>query len=187
MRTFQQYLENVQGLLGAIRDGDHVAFNAYLDDLEESGKPIPELLKKWRVSKFNPPYHVNWTISKNYTEIEMIEYFGTDNPLSVEDIASNTKPRNRISQVVNSNDGVVGYFVYNLNEGTFEIVRLTVHPLVRRRGVGKALINKMKSKLNQYRRTAIVVHNVPANMIGFFVSQGFVKEGDNYTFKLAMV
>jgi len=71
-------------------------------------------------------------------------------------------------------DRIVGFAVYEMRTKSIQIVRLAVHPELRRRGVGRELLGKLTGKLGSRRPgLAILVResNLPAQY--FFRSFGF--------------
>jgi [ribosomal protein S18]-alanine N-acetyltransferase len=89
------------------------------------------------------------------------------------------RQRNCIGMVAECGDKVVGHFLYELHKKKIQVLDLAVDPEFRRRGVGTQIINKLKGKLTNGRRSAIEMlvreSNLDAHLFlrecGFFASQ----------------
>lgn len=67
---------------------------------------------------------------------------------------------------VDTDDYALGFCIYNLNDKEcYEIKHLVVEKPLQRMGIGAAMINRMKDKLN-YRRS-ILSYSVPEDNLGF--------------------
>ncbi len=195
MKDFKSWLglrENAEaGLINAIKSGDHVAFLAYLDHLEETGKPIPPELVMWRTLPELNRINVRWMIRRDVPEVLVIDEFGTNDNLlkSDDDITNILRDRNYIGKVAEDsvdNDvfikgvraadiidrRILGYIIYHVGESSYDIVRLAVHPLIRKQGVGRAIINRLKKDVTPT-NNSIGFTNHPEEMRGFLKKNDF--------------
>ena len=123
--------------------------------------------------------HIRWMIRRDMPEVLAIERQSFEWPWREDDFILRTRNCNCIGMVAEvQNEVVAGYVVYLFGKDHLELVNLAVHPAHRRHGIGKAILDKLKSKLSRERRTHILGlvrdSNLPAQL--FFRSQGFVAE-----------
>jgi len=69
-----------------------------------------------------------------------------------------------VAFVVALDEVVVGYMITNLQKDYIELLNLAVSPSMRRQGVGKLMIDKMKEKLSFEKRQRLVVDIVESNL-----------------------
>lgn len=100
--------------------------------------------------------HIRWMIRRDTPEVLEIERLGAADPWSEDEIVALLRQRNFIGMVAANtlSDRVLGYMVYELHRTRIELVRLVVHPDARRRGVGTAMVDRLKAKMSQNRRTS---------------------------------
>ncbi len=198
-RKFMESAAEEEGILDALRSGDQAqaSFNAYVDKLEEEGREIPPELQIWKEQKPNlNRIHVRWMIRRDMKEVLMIEKIGMKQPWDEAKIMSHVSSRENISMVAVADlprqtelfwDVVVGYVIYKLNpaimdqapnpaDTSLDIIRIAVHPLVRKSGVGKKIIEQIKVKNRSHRR-GMITANHPEGVSGFFQKQGFLPQG----------
>ena len=70
---------------------------------------------------------------------------------------------------------VVGFMIYELHKNQLHVLNFAVRPDVRRRCVGKQMLNKLVGKLSQNRRNRIVLEVRETNLAAqlFFQRSGF--------------
>jgi ribosomal-protein-alanine N-acetyltransferase len=120
--------------------------------------------------------HIRWTIRRDMPEVMRIENeCFRDFPWSEQDWLTCLANRNCIGMVAEVEECVVGVMVYDLLPKGLHLLNFAVRPDCQRIGIGTALVNKLKSKLSQDRRTRLSLHiresNLPAQL--FFRAQGF--------------
>lgn len=119
--------------------------------------------------------HIRWMIRRDQSEVNEIETASFGFPWQEEDFVRCLRQRNCIGMVAELNSRVVGYMIYELHRARLHVLNFAVHPDFRRRGIGAALIDKLKGKLSEQRRTRILLEvretNLPAQF--FFKSLGF--------------
>lgn len=81
----------------------------------------------------------------------------------------------RVPFVAVVNDQIVGYMIYELNSKRIRLTQIAVDPAWRSRGIGTAMLNRVKLKLHPQRRDRIHVEVPVASVtaLQFFLSQGF--------------
>lgn len=190
MKTFWEYIESYR--TDTIRDmsqsagKDYLAYSAFLDYLEENGFNVPERTRSKAfynahqsgIAEFmnvhdTKPARVRWMIRRDMPEVLLIDAFGTNTPWTQEDFLYRLQQRNVIGMVAETtNNTIVGFIVYSLSKNKMNIERLAVHPLYRNKGVGKMLIDTLKTKTSSHRRSTIDAPH-PEEMQGFYGKQGF--------------
>lgn len=119
--------------------------------------------------------HIRWMIRRDMQEVLAIESRSFEFPWAEEDFISFLRQRNAIGMVADYRDRVVGYMVYEIHKSRLHLVNIAVHPGFRREGVGKAMLDKLSSKLSSQRRVLISLHVRETNLDAqlFFKSCGF--------------
>lgn len=86
------------------------------------------------------------------------------------------RQKNAIGMVAEHEGYIAGFMVYDLHKVRLRLVRFAVAHWAQRKGVGSALVQRLKDKLSQQRRKQIVTtvpeHNVDSQL--FLKSQGFL-------------
>lgn len=116
-----------------------------------------------------------WMIKADYETVLDIERQSFADPWTLDDMLQALRQRNCIGVVAEANDVVVGYMIYELHKRNITILNMAVEPELRRMGIGKQMIDRMKDKLSQQRRTALYADIGDDNLTGqlFFAAQGF--------------
>lgn len=78
--------------------------------------------------------------------------------LRQDDFIAWLRQRNCIGMVAEQEEQVVGAMVYELHSGSIHLVYMAVHPEHRRRDIGTAMIDKIRSKLSSQRRRKLVIN-----------------------------
>lgn len=100
-------------------------------------------------------YHIRWMIRRDMQEVLEIESLSFEYPWCEEDFIMCLRQRNCIGMVIEIGEYVVGYVIYELAPTHLSVLNIAVHPDWRRQGCGKAMLDKMKGKLSQQRRTSL--------------------------------
>lgn len=118
---------------------------------------------------------IRWLIRRDMDAVLQIEHQSFAKPWSEEEFLCCLRQRNCIGVVAESNGVIVGYMVYGLHKRNLTILNMAVDPELRRMGIGKQMIDRMKDKLSQQRRTALYADIGDDNLTGqlFFAAQGF--------------
>ncbi len=109
-------------------------------------------------------------------EVLAIEQASFQEPWEEDDFLRELGKRSMIGIVAEEREAVIGFMVYELLKNHHNLTKLGVHPKYRRRGVGRALIEKLQSSRKR-RRIVTVAHerNMPALL--WLRALGFVAVG----------
>ena len=85
------------------------------------------------------------------------------------------RQRNCIGMVAEQDEQVVGFMIYELHKNRLHILNFAVAKEARRRGIGRAMISKLLSKLSHERRNRIMLEVRETNLDAqlFFKGLGF--------------
>lgn len=119
--------------------------------------------------------HIRWAIRRDMPEIMQIENDCFPIPWSDADFHRALCQREVIGLIAEIEDCIVGFVIYEFRADRLIVLNFAVRPDCQRRGIGTALINKLKSKLRPNRRKRITLHTRETNIVAqrFFSSQGF--------------
>jgi [ribosomal protein S18]-alanine N-acetyltransferase len=102
-------------------------------------------------------YPTRWMIRHDLPAVLAIEAESSDPPWDRQEFLWTLRHRSVIGQVAELPDESVGGFViYELRSRSIRVLKLAVHPGLRRQGVGTALVAKLASKLADHRRITLV-------------------------------
>ena len=111
---------------------------------------------------------IRWLIRNDLDDVMAIERSSFAKPWTRKEIHVALAQRNCIGCVYDVDREVRGYMLYDLQRGSLTICNLAVHPDYRRQGIATALIQRLKDKLSQDRRTHITTmvseHNTDAQL-----------------------
>jgi ribosomal-protein-alanine N-acetyltransferase len=108
--------------------------------------------------------HIRWMIRRDMPEVLGIEHQSFEFPWSEEDFIRCLRQRNCIGMVAEFDERVVGSMIYELHKNRLHILNFAVHPEFRRRGIGRAMIDKLVGKLSQQRRNRILLEIRETNL-----------------------
>lgn len=118
---------------------------------------------------------VKWMVRKDMPEVEAIEQSCFEFPWYEDDFIRCLRQRNCIGMVAEASERVVGFMVYELHKHRLHVLNFAVHEDWRFKGVGRAMLAKIVSKISNDRRSRIVLEvretNVDAQL--FFKRMGF--------------
>ena len=119
--------------------------------------------------------HIRWMIRRDMPEVLDIERSAFEFPWFEEEFIRCLRQRNCIGMVAEHAERVVGFMIYELHKTRLHILNFAVAADLRRRGVGRQMIDKLVGKLSSQRRTRITLEvretNVAAQL--FFREAGF--------------
>ena len=116
--------------------------------------------------------HVRWMIKRDMPEVLAIEAASFTEPWLEGDFVRCLRQRNCIPMCVeclNIDEDrwpVGGYLIYELHPGRMHILTVVVDPKLRRLGLATRMIDKMKEKLHNARRSQISIDVHESNLIG---------------------
>jgi len=137
-------------------------------------------------------HHIRWMIRRDMAEAVRIDQDSFEEPWTDERLINHLREPECIGLVVEEDDRVVGYVVYLLKRNRLMVIRMAVAPSHRRRGIGRAILNKLAGKLNAVGRSKITIE-IPETDLGsqlFMRSCGFRAVqilGDKYKFRFDAV
>jgi len=119
--------------------------------------------------------HIRWMIRRDMPEVLAIERESFEFPWFEEDFIRCLRQRNCIGMVAEHAERVVGFMIYELHKTRLHILNFSVAAEIRRRGVGKQMIDKLVGKLSSQRRTRISLEVRETNLDAqvFFRQNGF--------------
>ena len=126
-------------------------------------------------TEFDISVHIRWMIRRDMPEVLDIEKSSFEFPWSEEDFIRCLRQRNCIGMVAEYDERVVGFMIYELHKNQLHVLNFAVRPDVRRRGVGRQMVNKLVGKLSQQRRNRIVLEIRETNLAAqlFFKHSSF--------------
>jgi len=120
-------------------------------------------------------YHIRWMIRRDMPEVLNIENGSFAQAWTEEDFLRCLRQRNCIGMVVERDEKVFGFMIYELHKTKLHILNFAVHPEHRRLKIGQAMVAKLISKLSSHRRSRISLEVRETNLAAqlFFSKQGF--------------
>jgi ribosomal-protein-alanine N-acetyltransferase len=119
--------------------------------------------------------HIRWMIRRDMAEVLEIERGAFEFPWFEEEFIRCLRQRNCIGMVAEHAERVVGFMIYELHKTRLHILNFAVASDVRRRAIGKQMMEKLIGKLSSQRRTRISLEVRETNLAAqvFFRSNGF--------------
>ena len=121
------------------------------------------------------PFSIRWMIRRDMDEVQAIEEDVFEFPWDEDTFIRTLRQRNCIAMAAKAEERVLAYMVYELRPKRLDLLNLAVMGEVQNMGVGRAMIERLMSKLSPQRRTAISLEvretNLPAQR--FFKRIGF--------------
>lgn len=135
-------------------------------------------------------------LERDLAEVLDHEFESFEDPWREADFRGCLRQRNNLGMVMAIGDRVAGYMVYALEAECLFLLNIAVGHEFRRRGLGRQMVDRLKGKLSEQRRTRLEAEVQDSNLLGqlFFKSQGFVVrkvlrdhyddlDGDAYLFR----
>lgn len=118
--------------------------------------------------------HIRWMIRRDMPEVLAIEHHN-QLPWLEDDFIRCLRQRNAIGMVVEHRGLIVGFMVYELHKHQLRILNFAVHEDWRFKGVGRAMVTKLVTKLSHDRRSRITLEIRETNLDAqlFFRAMGF--------------
>lgn len=121
--------------------------------------------------------YTRWLIRADMKDVMDIETLSFQHPWTEDDFVHALRRRECIGMVAEVGTKVVGFSIYELHPQRLHLVSIAVHPDCRRHGVGKAMVDKLVSKLGGYnknrRRITTEVRETYLKAQLFFRASGF--------------
>ncbi|MFA7254092.1 MAG: GNAT family N-acetyltransferase [Patescibacteria group bacterium] len=122
--------------------------------------------------------HIRWMLRRDMPEVLAIERTEFEFPWSEDDFVRSLRQTCCIGMVAEWDNHAVAYMVYELYRTRICLLNLCVMRPMQRRGIGRAMMDKLKAKLSLQRRRRIAVDvrekNLDAHL--FFRQMGFRAE-----------
>jgi ribosomal-protein-alanine N-acetyltransferase len=114
-------------------------------------------------------------IRRDMAEVLEIERAAFEFPWFEEEFIRCLRQRNCIGMVAEHAERVVGFMIYELHKTRLHILNFAVASDVRRRGIGRQMLEKLVGKLSSQRRTRITLEVRETNLAAqvFFRAGGF--------------
>lgn len=109
-------------------------------------------------------FHIRWMIRRDMASVLEIEDKSFEFPWSEEEFVRCLRQRNCIGMVAEKDDAVVGFMIYELHKNRLHLLNFAVAPNYRRMGAGRAMIDKLVSKLSSDRRNRIMLEVRETNL-----------------------
>lgn len=118
---------------------------------------------------------IRWMLKEDLPAVLRIEEESFEFPWTKADFLSCTHQPHCIAVVAEVRNQVVGYMIYEMAPHHFHLLTLAVDPAWRRRGIGRALMERLIQKLSPHRRQRIVLEVRETNLAAqlFFRALGF--------------
>ncbi len=119
--------------------------------------------------------HIRWMIRRDMQAVLAIESQSFEFSWSEDDFIRCLRQRNCIGMVAEQDEQIVGFMIYELHKNRLHILNFAVAKDLRRRGIGKAMVGKLLSKLSHERRNRIMLEVRETNLDAqlFFKGLGF--------------
>lgn len=96
---------------------------------------------------YTKPY-IRWLIKRDFPEVLDIDKNCFKKRWSEQKFTQALRDRYIIGMVVEYGQDVVGFMIYKLEKNRLFLIRMAVHPKFQKRGLGRAMIEKLKGKLS---------------------------------------
>jgi len=119
--------------------------------------------------------NIRWMIRRDMSAVIDIEQRSFEFPWSEEEFIRCLRQRNCIGMVAERESNVVGFMIYELHKNRLHLLNFAVADNMRRQGIGKAMMEKLASKLSVDRRNRIMLEVRETNLEAqlFFRELGF--------------
>lgn len=119
--------------------------------------------------------HIRWMIRRDMPEVLEIENESFEFPWSEEDFIRFMRQRNVVCMAAEYDEQVVGFVMYELHRKRLHVLNFAVWPDLRRQGVGRQMVDKLKTKLSPMRRRHLLIKIRDSNLDAhlFFRRMGF--------------
>lgn len=98
------------------------------------------------MSKTSITPHIRWMVPNDMRDVLEIENAQFEQPWSEDHFTEYLRQRNCIGLVAEYSNEILGFVLYLLENGWFEILNFAVDPAFEREGIGTAMIAKLKGK-----------------------------------------
>jgi len=119
--------------------------------------------------------YIRWMILKDLPEVIELAKQTTEPVWTERELRSQLSQRDTIGMIVERNDNIEAFVIYERHPTRLHIPNFVVGERFRRQGVGKAIIDKLKNKLEPDRRNRITLTVSESNLVAqqFLRAMGF--------------
>ena len=100
------------------------------------------------IKRINDHQLVRYAINRDLPDMLRIEKENSDYPLSEDEFLLKLKERTVIGSVYTNDDEIIGFLVYGVNRGFYDIVNLSIDKNWQRKGIGTNYVDVIKNKLD---------------------------------------
>jgi len=118
---------------------------------------------------------IRWMIRRDLPTVLAIEESSFEFAWSEEEFIRCLRQRNCIGMVAELGDQVVGFMIYELHQNRIHLLNFAVCPMMRKKQIGTAMVDKLIGKLSDDRRNRILLEVRETNLDAqlFFRKLGF--------------
>lgn len=138
---------------------------------------------------------VRWMIHKDIKDVLDIEHTANQDIWTEEELRDCLRQPDHIGLVAEYEDAIIGFCVYRLAPKSIKIFKLAVNPYYKRMGVGTAILNRIKKKMDIAKRKLLTTVVSERNIEGQLflkacglscnkIEKGFFEKDDGYIFQL---
>lgn len=133
------------------------------------------MAKKSKKPPKPPQFHVRWLIRRDMPEVLRIEQDSFADPWEEDDFVRVLKNRNCIGKIIEVQDRVIGYMIYEMHKTRLHVLNFAIAPDMQRKKAGTELANRLIAALSEERRTRVVLEVREGNLGAqcFFRAMGF--------------
>lgn len=102
-------------------------------------------------------FAIRWIISRDLPRVVEIEEWSFSEPWREDEFRHQLRRGTCVGLVATLDNVVIGFVIYDLIKSSIDIINMAVDPMFRRRGCGRALIDRLVSKLMPQRRRRLTV------------------------------
>ena len=119
--------------------------------------------------------YIRWMIWQDLPEVIALAKQTPEPIWTEQDLRSRLGQSNVIGIIAERNDSIVAFAVYEVHPTRLHITNLIVSDKARREGIGKTIIDKLKNKLEPYRKNRITLKVSESNLTAqqFLRAMGF--------------
>lgn len=110
------------------------------------------------------PFQIRWMIRRDMPAVLAIENESFEFAWTENDFIRCLRQRNCIGMVVECEDRVVGFMIYELHKNRLHILNFAVASRMRRQGIGSAMVSKLLTKLSHERRNRLMLEVRETNL-----------------------
>lgn len=115
---------------------------------------IGKIMALWNSPVVPTGPQIRWIIKRDSDRVREIEN-AAGGKWRPNDLVTSLRYRDSIGLIYEVDHFIQGFIIYRLSKKSIEIMKLVVDPNFQRKGIGSEIINRLKEKLSQQRRTSL--------------------------------